>query len=321
VRFIVYGAGAIGGTIGGRLHEHGHEVLLIARGRHFEALRDGGLVLQTPDGIANLEIPVVDDPSDIAFRSDDVVILAMKTQDTAAALSRLSTSAPAAIPVLCAQNGVENERLAIRYFANVYGMYVMLPASHLEPGVVEASSSPTTGLLDIGRYPIGIDEVADEVAGALRASTFSARADPAIMRWKYAKLLRNLANALEAACGPQAVDGDLLRQVRAEGRACLAAAGVTVASGDEQRARIGDLLNIQPVGGRSRPGGSSWQSLARQLGTIEADWLNGEIVLLGRLHGVETPLNALLQRTANLMAARGQPPGGMPVEELLASLA
>ena len=49
--------------------------------------------------------------------------------------------------------------------------------------------------------------------------------------------------------------------------------------------RRGDLLRLGPVGGRERGGGSSWQSLARGSGTIEADYLNGEIVLLGRLHG------------------------------------
>jgi 2-dehydropantoate 2-reductase len=321
VRFIIFGAGAIGGTIGGRLHQHGHEVVLIARGGHFEAIRDGGLVLRTPDETTTLPIPVVDDPSDIAFQRGDVVILAVKTQDTAGALSRLVAVAPAGVPVVCGQNGVENERLALRSFANVYGMYVVVPASHLHPGVVEATSTPTTGVLDLGRYPLGVDGVADEVATALGASTFSARVDPAIMRWKYAKLLSNLANALEAACGPEIRDSDLVQRVRTEGRACMAAAGITVASGEEQRARIGDLLRMQPIEGQSRQGGSSWQSLARQAGSIEADWLNGEIVLLGRLHGVETPLNQLLQRTVNRMAGQGLPPGGMTVEELLAPLA
>jgi 2-dehydropantoate 2-reductase len=316
-RFIIYGAGAIGGTIGGRLFQHGHKVALIARGSHFEALKDTGLVLRTPDATTALPIPVFDDPAGIAYRPGDIVILAMKTQDTAAALARLAAVAPE-LPVICAQNGVENERLALRRFANVYGMYVVVPASHLEAGVVDASSTPTTGVLDVGRYPSGVDAVADEVASALQASTFSSRADPAIMRWKYAKLLSNLANALEAACGRGYRDGDLMSRVRAEGRACLAAAGITVASPEEQRSRVGDLVQMHPIGDQPREGGSSWQSLARQAGTVEADWLNGEIVLLGRLHGVETPLNWLLQRTVNRMANQQLPPGSMTVEELLA---
>jgi 2-dehydropantoate 2-reductase len=71
------------------------------------------------------------------------------------------------------------------------------------------------------------------------------------------------------------------------------------------------------VGGRERGGGSSWQSLARSSGAIEADYLNGEIVLLGRLHGVPTPVNALLQRMANRFATERRAPGSMSEQELM----
>jgi 2-dehydropantoate 2-reductase len=321
MRFIVYGAGAIGGAIGGRLHQHGYETVLIARGRHLDALRDGGLVLRTPEETTTLRVPVAAGPEEVGLRPDDVVILAMKTQDTAAALTRLIAVAPPELAVVCAQNGVENERLALRCFTHVYGMYVVVPATHLEPGVVVAQSTPVTGILDLGRYPAGVDQVAEELAGALSASTFSARAETAIMRWKYAKLLTNLGNAVEAICGPEARNSDLVRQVQAEGKACLEAAGIEWAAGAEQKARAGELVRLRPVAGERRGGGSSWQSLARGAGSIETDWLNGEIVLRGRLHGVPTPLNAGLQRIADRMAADGVPPGTMTAEHLLALLA
>ena len=63
-------------------------------------------------------------------------------------------------------------------------------------------------------------------------------------------------------------------------------------------------------------GGSSWQSLARGTGSIEAEFLNGEIVLLGALHGVPTPVNALLQRLALQAAVEGAGPGSWHIEEL-----
>jgi 2-dehydropantoate 2-reductase len=72
-----------------------------------------------------------------------------------------------------------------------------------------------------------------------------------------------------------------------------------------------------PPAGAPRGGGSSWQSLTRGTGTIEADHLNGEIVLLGRLHGVPTPLNELLQHLANTFARERRPAGSMPVAELV----
>ncbi|NUU24463.1 MAG: ketopantoate reductase family protein, partial [Streptomycetaceae bacterium] len=74
---------------------------------------------------------------------------------------------------------------------------------------------------------------------------------------------------------------------------------------------------LAPLHGAPRGGGSSWQSLNRGTGTIEADYLNGEIALLGRLHGVPTPLNDLLQRLANTFARERRAPGSMPVGELV----
>jgi 2-dehydropantoate 2-reductase len=76
-------------------------------------------------------------------------------------------------------------------------------------------------------------------------------------------------------------------------------------------------MRFEPFDGSERGAGSSWQSLHRGTGTIEADYLNGEITLLGRLHGVPTPLNDLLQRLANDFARERRAAGSMPVSELV----
>lgn len=319
MRFIVLGSGAIGGVIGGRLFEHGHDVVLIARGAHHDAIREKGLRLESPGTEVTLGIPVVADPSEIEFDPDDIVLLAVKSQDTATALKALAAVAPPTVPIVSVQNGVENERLALRWFAHVYGVCVMCPTTHLSPGVVQAHSTPTTGILDLGRYPSGIDEAAEAVTAALRASTFSSEAKPDIARWKYAKLLANLGNAVEAVCGPSARPGPIGQRAKVEGVACLRAAGIDFASDEEDAARRDDLLRLLPIGAQIRAGGSSWQSLTRTTGTIETDFLNGEIVLLGRLVGVPTPVNAALQRYANRMARDRLPPGSVTEEELLQS--
>jgi 2-dehydropantoate 2-reductase len=249
------------------------------------------------------------------------VILAMKSQDTAAALGDLARHAPADISVLCAQNGVDNERVALRFFPDVYAVAVMLPATHLQPGVVVVHLAPTTGLLDLGRYPDGVDTVAEEVSAALSGATFGSEARPDVMRWKYRKLILNLGNAVEAVCGPEAARSTpLVRMARAEGEACLQAAGIDAVSVDDDKARRGDVFQLRTVPGHERRGGSSWQSLARGLPTVETDYLTGEIVLLGRLNGVPTPVNELLQRLANRMAAEGRPPGSVAAEDVLARL-
>lgn len=317
-RFVIYGAGAIGGTIGGRLFEGGRDVVLIARGRHGEVCRDEGLVLRTADGEVRLRVPTVLHPEELGPLEPerDVVVLAMKTQDTPEALDALAGVAPSSTPIVCAQNGVENERLALRRFANVHGMCVMLPATHLEPGIVEVSGTPIAGILDVGRYPTGLDATTEAVAAALDGNGFSSNAVPDVMRRKYAKLLMNLGNALDAACGGASRRSPLLAMARDEARACFAAAGIDVASEEEDRRRRGDLVQVKPIGGKPRGGGSTWQSLARGATRTEVDALNGEIVLLGRLHGVATPVNELLQEVASHLARTGGAPGSVDVTEL-----
>jgi len=320
MRFVVYGAGAIGGVIGARLFQSGYDVALIARGAHYEAIRDLGLRIRSPHDDATLAIPVVDHPSRLRFSADDVVILAMKSQDTIRACEALDACAQGDIAVACFQNGVENERVVLRHFADTYAVCVMSPTSHIAPGVVIAQSAPVSGLLDIGCYPGGLDDRAREIAAALNASSFHSIARPDVMRWKYTKLLMNLGNSIEAAVAPHERVKELVALVRTEGEACLVAAGTDFASRDEDRERRGDRMHIGPVDGEYRGGGSSWQSLARGTRSIEADYLNGEIVLLGRLHGVATPANALMQRVANEQARVGAAPKSVSAEELLAQL-
>jgi 2-dehydropantoate 2-reductase len=315
VRFVVYGAGAVGGVIGARLHQHGNEVVLIARGEHLRAIARSGLRIQSPQDDLTLRIPAVEHPSEVGLVDGDVVILAVKSQDTGDALAALRTAAPDGIPVACAQNGVENERAALRLFEDVYGVHVMLPAAHLEPGIVQASSAPTTGMLDVGRYPTGTDETASRLSAAFNRSTFDSRSLADVMGWKYRKLIMNLGNAVEALIPPGPELDEIADRAEQEGEACLRAAGIGFASREEDHARRGDLLQVGPIDGRDRGGGSSWQSLARRSGTIEADYLNGEIVMLGRLHGFPTPVNEALQRLASLWAAGQRPPGTMSPAE------
>ncbi|MGH9212037.1 MAG: ketopantoate reductase family protein [Acidimicrobiales bacterium] len=320
MRFLIYGAGAVGGVIGGRLFQAGHDVTLIARGAHGEALRERGLELIAGESVATLPIPTVGHPSELELTSGDVVVLAMKTQDTAPALAALAADAPPDIRIVCAQNGVENERLALRRFEHVYAMVVMCPSSHLQPGQVVAHWAPVSGLLDLGCYPSGVDGGAVEIAAALAGATFGSEPRPDILRWKYRKLLMNLANAAIALCGRGGLR-PLVELLQAEGEACLRAAGIEATTVDEDSARRGELTLGSTSHGSRAHADSSSQSLARQLGSIETDYLNGEIVLLGRLHGVATPANAVVQRLANEAATARRPPGGLVVDAVLAEIA
>jgi 2-dehydropantoate 2-reductase len=321
MRIIVVGAGAVGGVVAANLALAGTPVVAVARGEHARVMREAGLRYESPSGTRTVELPVATSISGIDVADDDVFMLGVKSQDTAGVLNDLRAAGVTDQPIVCMQNGVENERQALRLFPNVYGMCVMLPADHLSPGIVRVWTAPSSGLLDLGRYPHGVDDLSVQLAATLEAATFGSIPRDDIMSWKYRKLLMNLGNAIEAVCGREGFRGRLYEMVQSEGEAALAAAGITVTSVEEDQARRGDALRIQPVGDEQRrAGGSTWQSLRRGTGTIETDYLTGEIVLLGRLHNVPTPANQALQAAVAEMARTGEPPASRTEDDVLRSI-
>lgn len=309
MRFVIYGAGAVGGVTGALLARAGREVVLIARGEHHAAIARDGLRVETPDETFTVRVPVVDHPSQIAWRVGDVALLAVKTQDVEACVRELAVSDPATV---CLTNGVEAERIAARHLSDVHGGCVFMPVTHLVPGVVQVFSWPHVGAIDIGRYPHGAGDV------ALAADGLASRTIDDIMRLKRGKLLGNLGNAVEALCGPLSRRTPILDRVRAEGLACFHAAGLSRTT-DAEDAAWWASIEVRPIANAARPGCSTWQSLARGR-ALEVDYLNGEIALLGRLHGVPTPINSALQRLANAAARAGARPGALALADLEAQL-
>jgi 2-dehydropantoate 2-reductase len=144
------------------------------------------------------------------------------------------------------------------------------------------------------------------------------------MRLKYTKLLSNLGNALQIVTGAyrqNEVFHRLHARLREEALACYAAAGIDYMPEPEYDALIRTRFRVEPIAGRPRGGSSTWQSLMRGHTTLETDYLNGEIVLLGRLYGVPTPLNEVVRRLANRVAATGGQLGRYTAEEVEAMAA
>jgi 2-dehydropantoate 2-reductase len=318
MRIIVYGVGAVGGTIAARLAQTGTEVIGIARGAMLQAMQEqGGLTLVSVLGRHEAQFPVVDSPERITFRPDDTILMAMKSQDTEPALLALRAAGVTTQSVVCAQNGVANERAALRYFPNVCGMTVMLPGQYLTPGEVVAFGAPKLALFDLGRYPSGLGADTERLTTALERAGFGCFPQHEVMRSKYGKLLMNLGNIVGAAFGEAQRDGPWQARAKAEGRAVLTAAGIDfedVGMGDPRRAE----MKITEIPGFRREGSSSVQSLMRAAGSIETDYLNGEIVLLGRLHDVPTPVNAALCGVAARMIRERIPAGSFPQQEFAA---
>lgn len=316
MRFIIYGAGGVGGVIGAQLYEGAEDVVLIARGAHLEALRRDGLRYQTPYEDRRLRIPAVSHPRELEPRADDLVIVTAKSQHTLSLLEDLRAVYGDQVPIVCCQNGVVNERMAQRRFANVYAMLVVLPAQLIEPGRVQCHAKLKSGILDVGTYPGGLDMQCEALAERLSAVNFSIRPDATVMRFKYQKLLTNLNNALEAIAPRNEDARDIFREMKAEGRACFEAAGLDCATDEEATARRAGTFEFGEIAGVDRQGGSSRQSLLRGTGDIEADYLNGEITSLGRQWSVPTPANVVVQRLSVELARVRGAPGAVPLEAI-----
>ena len=154
----------------------------------------------------------------------------------------------------------------------------------------------------------------------LSAAGFFAAVNPAVMRAKGAKCLGNLANAVAAITGNQRGAEAFMERTRDEARRVWRAAGIDFEESDEfdarRKARYLGSDRWPREHGPPRQGGSSWQSLLRGAGSIESEFLNGEVVRLGRLLGIPAPCNEVLWRRAEEMARDGAPPGRYSIADL-----
>lgn len=315
MRIIIYGAGAIGGVVGAHLHLTGTEVVLIGRSAHVNAINEQGLRFVTPTETHNLRLPAVTGPDQIDFGPEDVVLLCVKGQNTDEALGDLRAVVED-IPVFCLQNGIRNEEIAVGYFPGVYGVMVRVGGVYVTDGEITARRDPP-GWLIIGQYPTGKDDLAEEVADRLRRAGFFVLVTPDVMPYKWGKLMMNLGNAIGAITNARGGDSNrIYAAVHEEARQILSRAGIHWISNEELAERWPESTERPRNSLRTEAQSSTWQSLARRQGTVETDFLNGEIVRQAEQLGIEAPVNQMLLRIAQEMAAGGETPGKYDPTEL-----
>jgi 2-dehydropantoate 2-reductase len=335
MRFIIHGAGAIGSLIGGRLAESDAEVVLIARYAHTTAINCRGLLIKSRDGkrVVN-KLSAVTHPNDITPRAGDVIILTVKSSQTAASVQSLREAFPEDTPVICMQNGVRNEEIAAGRFLRVYGGMLGISATFLEPGAVAHTRG---SLLSIGNYPLGCDNTGLQIAALFEKAGFRTTTHESIMAVKWTKLIMNLNNATLAIIDKHLQLGlvtpaisNFIADVQEEGLRTLEVAGISLEDPNnpydlkkqlaELRAVVEDPKMIyeetnSPMEFRTYP--STWIDLKQKRGETEAGYFNGEIILLGEKYRIPTPYNSTLYTIVETMAAKGAQPGLYTIEELV----
>jgi 2-dehydropantoate 2-reductase len=295
MKVAVVGAGAVGCYYGGMLARAGHDVTLIGRPRHVEAIERQGLRLETQTFDERIRVSASSEGS--AVRSAQLVLLCVKSTDTESAAAIIKPHlAPDAL-VLSLQNGVENaDRLRAILPQDVLAAVVYIGTEMAGPGHVKHHGR--------GELIIERSRASDELAQALIAAGVPTDISDNVRGALWAKLILNCAyNALSAITqlpygrlvkGPGITA--VMRDVVDECLAVAKADDVTI-PGDVDAA-IRKIAETVP-GQYS----STAQDLARGKPS-EIDHLNGVIVRRGEALGVATPVNRLLHAIVKLLESK-----------------
>lgn len=295
MKFAVMGAGAVGCFYGAMLARAGHEVVLIGRPQHVEAINRDGLRMDTRNFDEYVRLPASTEIS--AAQGADVVLFCVKSTDTASTAEQLKPYLAPGTLLLSLQNGVENAdtlRQCVTQEVAAAVVYVateMAGPGHVKHhGLGELVIEPSHASAAVAEAFIGAGvptEISDNVRGAL-----------------WAKLIINCAyNALSAMTqmtyGPIAQGvgiAGVMRDVVAECLAVAQAEGVKVTA-DIPAAlkRIADTMPTQYS--------STAQDVARGKRS-EIDHLNGLIVRKGEEWGVPTPANRVLWAVVKLIETK-----------------
>jgi len=320
LRFLIVGAGAVGGYVGGSLALGGHAVTFLARPTTASSLRADGLHLtDARSGQVRSIVPVVAvTPTEVqASGPYDCAVLATKAFDTDAAAASLRAALPSPPPILCLQNGVDAEAALAAVFGAgaIISGSVTTALSKAGPGDLTVEKSRGIGVA-LG-HPLSEALVAAFNGAGIRAQAY---AEPGPMKWS--KLLTNLIGNATSAILDMTVaeligDPRLFAVEMASLRECLAVMkalgfGVVDLPGAPVRALafatrlpawLARPLVLRGVGG-SRGGKMPSLHIDLHAGRSQTEvrWLHGAIPRHGAVVGVPAPVNQILADTVEALS-------------------
>jgi len=327
LKALIFGAGAIGTYIGGSLLRSGQEAVFLEQPAVAEDLRNRGLRLEVEGQGHTISSPIIAASLSKALEHPpfDVAIFALKSFDTAAALESLTPYKEALPPILCLQNGVENETLMAAELGEdkVIAGTVTSSIGRVAAGVIVLERQRGIGIA--GGHPLS-----ERLAAAFNQARLNAHVYRHPQGMKWSKMLTNLlANATSAILDMPPAEifahhglyNLEIRQLR-EALAVMQAADIPVIDLPKTPVRLlafavlalpekfsRPLLMRAVGGGRGGKMPSFHIDLHSGRGKSEVDYLNGAVVRFGERLGVPTPVNSLLNETVQALAS-----GELPME-------
>lgn len=298
MKVAVMGAGAVGCYFGAMLARAGHDVTLIARPQHVEAVRQYGLMFESRSFSGHISVQATTDASGV--EGADIVLFCVKSPDTESAGRAIVPFLKQGAIILCLQNGVDNaERLQAVTGRIAIPAVVYVATEMAGPGHVRHKGR--------GELIIGSSAASDDIARQFIAAAIPATVSDTVVSELWTKLITNCAyNALSAVAelpyGPLLqVEGvtDVMRAVIAECEAVARALNIPLP------ATLQDST-LALAASMPEQYSSTAQDLARGKPT-EIDYLNGYVVRKGAALGIPTPTNLALQVMVKAREARQQP--------------
>lgn len=293
------GSGGVGGYFGAYLAKAGYPVTFIARGAHLDAIRENGLIIETPEDTFTVNAPATADPAEIG--PVDFVLFTVKLWDTEEAARACKPLIKSGTAVVSLQNGIDSEDIlqAVLGAEHVMGGVAEISATITEPGRISKVSP--FNRIRFGELDNRNSERAQTLARCLADADIDhdIEADIHAAIWNKFMLLTGIS-AMTALTrkpiGEIRTDPDtrpLLEQIVAEVFAVGRAKGVGLSDDAvEQRIRAIDGM---PDAMRA--------SMAIDLShgrRLELPWLSGAVVRLGSDLKVPVPANDFVCRALKL---------------------
>ena len=295
LKVAVVGAGGTGAYYGGALARAGHDVTMIARGLHLVAINKKGLQLDTVLlGNFHLEVPATNDMSSVG--PVDLVIFAVKSWATDAAIADMPRLVGAGTLIISTQNGIDSEPLLSKAFGaeHVLGCTATVSAMIAEPGVVKQVGGP--GSLVLGELRGGpSSRVSDLVSNCVDAGIAAESHDDIVVAiWQKFTFICALSGMTALTRKPigdifaQESTTEMYLQVLSEVATIGRAEGVALAESTAT-----DLLAMTQAREPFIIGSMGHDLIAGY--PIEIGCLNARVVELGKKHNISTPANFAIE--------------------------
>ena len=305
MRILVYGAGAVGSALGGFLELAGHEVGLLGRPAHMEAVARDGLTISGILGDFRARPGVVDNPVEF---DPELVIITVKSFDTKTAARELAPLGNGKRRFLGLQNGIGNGEILAESLPPETVFSGMIIIGFVVPAPGHVKITVYGGDMQVGRIGRPRDREIDELARVFQDIPIKVHAADHIESHLWSKLLYNASlNPLGAILGVNygrltepAVLG-MIRALLTEAFAIIRARSIPVPwSGADEY--FEHLVNVQiPATSEHRPSMLADLEAGRR---TEIDFINGAICRLGREIGHPTPVNETLTAQIKFLEQR-----------------